>query len=131
MPGLRRAPYPNKGTVARKGRVDYTHTVAIGATGAVGTQDTDSGVSIARVSAGLYTLTFPCGYKKWISSAVTIFGTGAAGTGSVWEWASNNLTAGTKAGTVQLQFRRSDTMVAADLPNPTSLTIEVSVEEGV
>src|SRR5262245_10731518 len=109
----RRAPYPNKGTVGRKGRIDFTHTMVIGATGAIGSQDADSGVSASRVSAGLYTLTFPAAYKKLIGLSVIILGTGAAGTGAIWEMASNNLTAGTKAGTIQILFRRTDTMAAA------------------
>lgn len=131
MANQRRAPFPNKGTVGRKGRIDFSHTMVIGATGAISSQDADSGVSASRVSAGLYTLTFPAAYKKLIALSVLILGTGAAGTGAVWELATNNLTAGTKAGTIQVQFRRTDTMAAADVPNPTTLTVELSVEEGV
>ena len=67
MANQRRAPFPNKGTVGRKGRIDFTHTMVIGATGAISSQDADSGVSASRVSAGLYTLTFPAAYKKIIA----------------------------------------------------------------
>ena len=131
MPGVRRAPYPRKGMVGRKGVVDFSHTMNIGATGAISSQDADSGVSASRVSAGLYTLTFPAAYKKIVDWSVGITGTGAAGTAATWELASNNLTAGTKAGTIQILGRRTDTMVAADVPNPTVMTVFFSVEEGV
>jgi hypothetical protein len=107
--------------------------MVLGAAGAIGSQDADSGVSAVRVSAGLYTLTFPAAYKKLIKVVPTIVGTGAAGTGSVMELplATQLLTAGTKVGTLQVLFKRSDTMVAADLPNPTTLILDVTVEEGV
>lgn len=128
---FRKAPFPRKGVVGRKGEITFSHAMVIGATGAISSQDADSGVSASRVSAGLYTLTFPTAYRKLVGTSVTILGTGAAGTGAIWEFASNNLTAGTRAGTLQVQFRRTDTMAAADVPNPTTLTIEVSVEEGI
>lgn len=127
----RRAPFPAKGFVARRGVIFFSHTMVIGATGAISSQDTDTGITAARVSPGLYTLTFPCPYKKLVYFNVSLGTTGAAGTAATWEYLNNNLTAGTKAGTIQIQGRRTDTMVAADVANPTTLTVLIGVEEGV
>ncbi len=133
MANQRRAPFPIKGYVGRKGVFMFSHTMILGAAGAISSQDTDSGVSASRVSAGLYTLTFPAAYKKLIKVVPTIVGTGSAGTADVMELplATQLLTAGTKVGTAQVQFRRADTKAAADLPNPTTLILDVTVEEGV
>src|SRR5262245_20903746 len=132
MPVTRRAPYPHKGTVARKGCQTFLHSITIGASGAVTTQDADSGVSaVKNAGAGLYDLTLPSAVKKFVSGHVTFIGTLTTGTGNQYDWETNNLDAGTKAGTIQLQFRRNDTMAVADVPSGVVIRLRIEVEMGV
>jgi hypothetical protein len=132
MANQRRAPFPYKGQVGRKGCFTFFHTVTLTAAGAILSQDADSGVTAAKQGgAGLYTLTFPAAYKKVVGLRVGYIGVLTTGTGNQLDWENNNLDGGTKAGTIQAQFRRNDTMAVADVPSGIVLKFEIEVEEGV
>jgi hypothetical protein len=132
MANQRRAPFPYKGVVGRKGVFKFVHTLLIGAAGAITSQDADSGVVAAKQGgAGLYTLTFPAAYKKITGLGWSAIGVLTTGTGNQADWENNNLDGGTKAGTIQIQFRKNTDMSVADVPSGIVLKLEIEVEEGV
>jgi hypothetical protein len=53
-------------TIAERERRICGELIPIGATGAVGTEVTDSGVSAARTSTGQYTITYPACSQSWV-----------------------------------------------------------------
>lgn len=129
----RRAPYPHKGTVNRKGVMTFAHQMTIGAAGAITTQDADSGVTAAKQgTAGQYLMTFPNAYKRIVEIDCGQIGANSAiANGAFVDFETNNLTAGTKAGTILMQWRRLDTLAAADVPNGAVLIFRCDVEEGI
>jgi hypothetical protein len=133
MAVTRRAPFPSKGYVGRKGTLSFTHRINVGAAGAISSQDTDSGVTAAKQgTAGQYLLTFPTGYKRICELDCIMIGANSAiANGAFVDYETNNLDAGTKAGNILMQWRRGDTLAAADVPNPCTLLLTVTVEEGV
>ena len=128
-----RAPFPHKGVVGRKGSMDFVHTVTIGASGAISSQDADSGVVATKQgTAGQYILAFPNSYKKLENVSYTFVGPiGATSAGSQMTVITNNLTAGTKNNQLTVQFSNISAGAAADLPNGTIAIFYISIEVGV
>jgi hypothetical protein len=130
---MERAPNPHKGTVARRGVLSFIHAVTIGASGAISSQDGDSGVVAAKqATAGQYTLTFPKAFKKLVNCSATFEGTiGATSTGSQLSVLTNNLTKGTKSGVLTVQWTNNSANAAADVPSGVVLTYYIDVEVGI
>lgn len=130
-----RAPFPSKGFVGRKGVMFFAHTVTVGAAGAISSQDSQasSGVTATKqATAGQYTYALPTAYKKIVMlNAETIGALGAVTTGCTYTWLNDDIDANNKDGTIELQWCRSDTNAAADVPNGTIVLVTIAVEVGV
>ena len=134
----RRAPMPQKGYVNRRGAITFCHKMVIGATGAITSQDTDSGLVASRTSAGLYVISVPAnpgvgtgpslGFKKLLDVNIVFVGAAGATTAGL-PWTLTN--DGTATGTWSVTFVRPDTNAAADVPNPTTLIVNIEVAEGL
>ncbi len=141
-----------KGAVNRRGVLHYYLHVTTGSAGAIVVATTDtaavSGFAIVKTAAktGRYTLTANNAYRNVLDINVSVsgpadatYGSGAVGT--IWCWRNNNMdngaasgtggAASTRAGTIELQFRRQDTGADAELPDNTQFKVRIDVEEGV
>jgi len=116
----------------------FIHTITIGASGAISSQDAaaDSGVVAAKASqAGRYTLTFPGkGFRKFqgaytilIGDATNQFGAVSVGFDSLCR--AEHIDDATNPPTVIVQFVNSSTNYTdADLPSGTVVKIHTCVE---
>jgi hypothetical protein len=115
----------------QKGVIGFTNRLVIGATGAITSQDAAAGFVVTRISPGLYTITFPVGYKRIVRKGVDFETTPTAiANGFPYNFLTNNLDSGTKVGTIQIQFMRGDTYAAAELVNPSTIVIWFELAEG-
>jgi|SRR5882724_3103282 len=131
---IQRAPYPSKGWVGRRGVTYFAHELLVGAAGAITTQDAQalSGVvATKQAGVGLYTYDLSNAFRKVVELSAEFIGAlGAVTTGCVYSWINNNIDRGTKSGTIQLQWVRSDTNAIADVPNGTIVLVTIGVATG-
>jgi hypothetical protein len=113
--------------------ITYTHQLIIGASGAITSQDADSGiVATKQGTAGQYLLQFSAGAKRIIAfDTVFLQSPAAIANGFPAFILTDNLTAGSKNGQLVIQFVRGDTYAAADVANPSTIILSFDLAEGI
>lgn len=110
----------------RRNALAFQHSMTIGAAGAIGSQDTDSGVTAALGTPGLYTLTLPKSYRKLLNlSAIVVTAVPGAATWVVQYVVTSNLV--TTTGVITVQFFVASTGAAGNLANPTTVIWNIEV----
>lgn len=131
---------PPRGWVSRNAAVWYAHNMTIGAAGAISSQDAPGVcgcIAAKQGTAGNYLFTFlpssPATYFRAIlyRQASLLGALGATNTGSQLGWLSDNVTGGTRAGTIVQQWYNVSANAAADLPNGTVVTTVFCFDAGL
>lgn len=147
MAAYTKLPLPSKGNVGRRGVVHFWHTVTIGGSGAISSQDTDgTGIVAVKTASetGRYTLTIGStgsgvgsAYKKLLCADVMLIGPddavfGANTVGIHWFFRDNDVDGGAKDGTIELQFatRGGTNIDDAEVPSGTVFKVHIAVDAG-
>lgn len=133
---------PIGGVIGRRGTTVLFHSITIGASGAITTQDTAlaSGIVAVKTAAktGRYTLTLPSTYRNFLFGMAMIIGPddvnyGANTTGLAAIFRDNDIdgnATSAKDGTIEVQFVQG-TYADAEVPSGFIVKLRLDVEVGV
>jgi hypothetical protein len=125
---INRLPFPRLGYfgMSRRNGFAFSHSMTIGAAGAIGSQDADSGVVAALGTAGLYTLTLPKAYRRLLKlTATVVTAVPGAATWVVQHVVTSNAVSTT--GVITVQFFVASTGAAGNLANPSTVIFDIEV----